>query len=384
MGLFDYVLQHPDKPWSMTHLSENPNVTIGFVKSHLTDLPWDWKALSSNPCITLADIDANHDLPWDFNGLAIRKDLTLEFFEKHLNKPWDMTQISEKQFITLDFVDAHLDLLWDGTHLMRNPNMTMDYVINHVVPRYRHLDAQRRNWNWYYMHSNPKLAVEIMEAYVRSQAWFATSEPIMKFMNTYTEFPWWGKLVMRSLPWYKRIFDFEGIDYPWGLPWRQLSSNIPMEWVKNHMDLPWNWCELSDNKSLTMDFVEANLDKRWDWSRIATHNNLTKEFIEKHIDKLVIRPYGNFLGSPFQNRGKVSLELIENHPEIQWNWNELLNNDHIIITMDYVNAHPEIQWNWWLLGQNPGITMDDLELDKPWEKQMDMWMLILTNRGIIV
>ena len=44
---FDYILEHPDKPWDYSRMSSNPNITWDIVEEN-PDVPWDYIVLSAN------------------------------------------------------------------------------------------------------------------------------------------------------------------------------------------------------------------------------------------------------------------------------------------------------------------------------------------------
>ena len=64
---FQYVLDHPEKPWDWLGISENPNVTMEDIISN-PEKPWDWLGVSVNPNITMEFIISHPDKPWDWGG----------------------------------------------------------------------------------------------------------------------------------------------------------------------------------------------------------------------------------------------------------------------------------------------------------------------------
>ena len=48
MDWFQYILDHPEKPWNWQGISRNPNITWDIVEAH-PEIPWDWWCLSENP-----------------------------------------------------------------------------------------------------------------------------------------------------------------------------------------------------------------------------------------------------------------------------------------------------------------------------------------------
>jgi hypothetical protein len=52
----------------------------------------------------------------------------------------------------------------------------------------------------------------------------------------------------------------------------------------------------------------------------------------------------------------VTMDFIDKHPEIEWNWFGIHENPNL--TMDYILAHPEIKWFWQVIAKHPNITME--------------------------
>jgi hypothetical protein len=70
---FQFILDHPDKPWNWACLSGNPNITWEIVQKY-PDKPWDWLELSENPNVATWEIVQNHpDKPWRWGGLSWNK-----------------------------------------------------------------------------------------------------------------------------------------------------------------------------------------------------------------------------------------------------------------------------------------------------------------------
>ena len=66
---FQYIKDHPDKPWNWKSLSSNLNITWEIIQQN-PDKPWDWMWLSNNPNITWEIIQSNPDKPWDWRYIS--------------------------------------------------------------------------------------------------------------------------------------------------------------------------------------------------------------------------------------------------------------------------------------------------------------------------
>ncbi len=149
------IEKHPEIPWKYNGISDNPNLTIDFLKRHL-DREWKWNRVTKNPNIYPADIVANPDLPWDYDELSCNPNVTLDFVKKHPEIPWNRCALllyseieAEKIYemygfppfgywltpkITLEFIEKHPDVEWWKYlpySLNRNPNLTLEFVKAH-------------------------------------------------------------------------------------------------------------------------------------------------------------------------------------------------------------------------------------------------------------
>jgi len=171
----------------------------------------------------------------------------------------------------------------------------------------------------------------------------------------------------------------ENPDYPWD--WRLLSESrkIPMEFKETNDHLPWiwrrvslynctwdvisrnahrdlNWYYLSSNSNLPWEFVLEHIDYRWDWEyfsilksfesledlfaispyklrwcSISSRNDITEQFVEK---------YESYIKFDYLHIGEISWEFVEKYIHHSWNWNKLTSyaDFPIRLIIDYTPA----------------------------------------------
>ena len=51
--------------------------------------------------------------------------------------------------------------------------------------------------------------------------------------------------------------------------------------------------------------------------------------------------------------------LLEKHPELPWNWDDISMNTNI--TMEFIETYPEKPWDWFHISMNPNLTMDIID-----------------------
>lgn len=245
--------------------------------------------------------------------ISYYSNLSLEFIREHVEQlKWH--ELSGNQCITWDIVVNNQDLPWHWSSLSFNPNITCDIIVNNPdMP-----------WNWAHLSYNKNLT------------W--------KFVQ-------------------------ENMDKPWDF--KTLGSNSCITWdiISQNRDKPWDYFRhVSMNPNITKDIVMENLDQNWSFPALLSHID------PAIINRLYIEP--------------VYLKYLNTNPRLTWNFisgnNMLLSMAHVFskhkcITWDVIQAHPEIEWNWIDVCTNPNITWEIVQAnpDKPWN-----WIALSSNKNI--
>lgn len=130
----DFVLENKDKPFHMTLLSRNTNITFHFINQHKNEFRWDFKELS-----------VREDLPiWFFEKYYIEMDsklysknmaLSIAFIVENATKyPWNLSRMFQND--SLEFTDVPIilktfektvtknDFRWIFTNTMKQAKST--------------------------------------------------------------------------------------------------------------------------------------------------------------------------------------------------------------------------------------------------------------------
>ena len=116
-----------NKPWNISALSKNPNITWGFVQQYPT-LPWAWN-------------DILYTKNWDWESLknVIPR---IEKIDNIWPNFWSMLSCHHK--ITWDIIKNNPDYPWDWSYISCNPNLTYDII-----------DSEGEClWNWVVLSGN--------------------------------------------------------------------------------------------------------------------------------------------------------------------------------------------------------------------------------------
>jgi hypothetical protein len=129
---FQYILDHPEKPWSWSSLSNNPNVTSELASKH-TNLPWHWDKVECKfqtmDLGRVLDISAfsweavkdEDDDAVDWYWVSSHPSLTWQTVRDNLHRPWDWSQISRAPFMRWSIVEQNPDIPWNWGSLSANP-----------------------------------------------------------------------------------------------------------------------------------------------------------------------------------------------------------------------------------------------------------------------
>jgi len=120
--------------------------------------------------------------------------------------------------------------------------------------------------------------------------------------------------------------------------------------LKNPDDNNWDYDQIS--YTISSEIIEKYPEKFNNWNAIVFNTNLDLKFIEKNIDNL--KKYYLVL---VKNKN-MTLEFIENHPEIPWSYWELSRCNYI--TENFVEKNIEEKWNWHVLSENINFSLNFL------------------------
>ena len=168
--------------------------------------------------------------------------------------------------------------------------------------------------------------------------------------------------------------------YPWSIIELSANPRINYTMVKNTEYLPWNYDVLSLNSSITWFDIMSDPHLPWNWRNLAEKDGITIDIIRLKADVLNRR---SLIHNP-----SVSLEIIENNPDINWDYQEipmrkdldfdllldlcqkysivllcqhwLVISEQKYITWNIVQENPQYAWNFNSLSRNPNITVDIL------------------------
>jgi uncharacterized protein with HEPN domain len=162
----EFIEEHIDANWDWGFLSSKKNVSLEFIEAHM-DKPWDWYVrLSQNPNMTMDFVKRHRarfviDLPYivprlsgllneegdDFNedglvvisyGLGANPVVTPELLVKHIDKEWNWGDLSRNLSIPLSFIEEHPELPWNWMLISDREDITPGFIL-------RNLD---KNWLW--------------------------------------------------------------------------------------------------------------------------------------------------------------------------------------------------------------------------------------------
>jgi hypothetical protein len=220
-----FVADHPEFPWTMDGLSQNPNVTMEVVLQR-GPAEWNWVYLTPRLCQDIRNVHEHPELPWDWRTVSrdtpVNNAALVDLLEY-----WDIPFLSLNKYLTLEAIQTLPDIPWCTERLSQRSDMTMEYVLNHP----------ERVWN-----------IDSLS--------YSIQAPVS---------------LLRSITW-----------YPWD--WGKFSFNphLQLDEVMLHADLPWDPTVLSKRMSLTVDQVLNTMGLvRWDFDELSANPSIPLEDIRR-------------------------------------------------------------------------------------------------------
>jgi hypothetical protein len=140
-------------------------------------------------------------------------------------------------------------------------------------------------------------------------------------------------------------------------------------------DINLNMFYISQNPSITLDIIENHIGLNWDWYELSRNMCITEEFLSKYINL------------------KWDYSYILSRKEISWNFFEkyfdVLNrkyddfmeliSKHVNVTIDILDKYNNIMWDYTWVSLNPNINIEYIlnNLDKGWD-----WYFLTTHQNI--
>lgn len=112
---------------------------------------------------------------------------------------------------------------------------------------------------------------------------------------------------------------------------------------------------LSSNQITTLQFIETHTELNWDWYEITNNPNITLDFIEKFIDKS-----WNW-GVSLSSNKIINNNFVIKYKDKNWNWYLLTTNTSIKITEDFIEMFIDKSWNWAFLSDHPNISCNFID-----------------------
>ncbi len=321
------------------------------------------------------------------------------FIMRHKEKV-DFRVIDNHEYMTFDLAMNNTGY-FDNVESLFSANAPLKYILEN--PDFK--------WDWY--------IISYMNKYITEDDIFGNLDLpwVLRIMseNCYITF----KLIEKTK------------DKHWNWSWLSIwddvipDRNIPWSFVLENLDLDWEWCHLTTRPDITWEYMQANKHLPWDClNKLRNHNRpleyILKNYIPytilndtKHINEIIEDDkYDAYYSSNslthmnaymfmtwnkhitlenlekiytkykalFQDPGhfslimrglttnpRITLDYVLNHPEMEWNWELLVNNTNICLAD--VIQHPEIPWSYSLLSEKEYLTIEFVEsnLDKPWD-----------------
>ena len=286
-------------------ISRNPNITLDFVKRHRF-IQFNWTQLSRRIIISMTEVIDNLHLPWDFNMLCMNPWISYRDIENYrVLQNW--RDISQRSNLPVNFILAHCDKDWDYDEIINNGGSDLQGAreLLKLLDSDCHLDTDSL-----LMLTDWRKHAEASEADILNEPTYAWN-----YINIIQNSRY-------SLEFCKQICDAKSYG-KYGL--LLCNKAITEEFIVKH-DL------LKDVCNFSFDMMA----------------NINPEFILKNVNfasgRISSDNFGRYLSEHFY----VDAQFVIKHPEVNWDWNILAENN-INITADDIIEHADLPWIQYLI-----------------------------------
>jgi hypothetical protein len=127
---------------------------------------------------------------------------------------------------------------------------------------------------------------------------------------------------------------------PWNWKWLSQNQNLTFDFILKYRDKEWDWFKISGNSSITMKSIRDNSELPWCYKGLSFNPNLTLEFFEEKLREGILYEW-NWLA--LSERKCFTLDYIEKHKDLPWNFNTMMMNPNISIEM--IRERKDIPWD---------------------------------------
>jgi len=362
------------------HIKEESLIT------EFKDFEWDWTELSANTDISTSFIGKNQTLNWDWSILTERmftsfKNLNAIGHPSFINK-WNWAFLSQKlpiEFVNLNLIKFSNFWSWED-------------IIDRLVTA-----ETRLNTEWLTKFASAintikdSLKRESVWSYLTAEYSYYELKQLLRITHSTGSFAWDLALfyekpefnIFTDLTECKEFIDWETLSRSTfvdnQLKYNPKAGYTQSSWNKDVKQLISDFCDYWDFAGLST--FESLNDKEWflssyakelDWEYISRHSSIFR-VEDKQALSNIINGYKRYISfQALSSRDDVDiLQIKKIAPDADYDYNSLIANGVIEVTVDDVKASPSYSWDWGLLSRTKSFQPTTKFLmsffDKSWD-----------------
>lgn len=145
-----------------------------------------------------------------------------------------------------------------------------------------------------------------------------------------------------------------------------INPHLTIDIIKRHDPKLFSWFHLSKHFNITLEIIELHPELPWNYTGISLNPNLTIEFYRKYKDKEWSFHY-------ISSNEAMTPEIIKNNPDFEWNFRGLSVNRSI--TEEFVLENKDKDWEMIYLSGNDAISGEFFERYIPEFTEYIAWLL---------
>ena len=298
-------------------LSKHPKLDITWLENYPHE-KWDWYQISIHPNLRLewllGDPKIQIKFNWIWSYICQNPNFKLEWVETQKQLPWDWEIILEIQDLqNPKWLELYPTKIWKynyWTGVSKNRNLKTELFFQYL----------QKPWKWEYVVECPQFEFCWLDRYLQEIRKNITSE--------------------------RTVFE-------------KLSKHPQLEisWMEKYPTYPWNFIEIPEHPNFKPDWIEK-VKGEWTITDLARYPERALEFINK---KKTLNPGYPYM-KEFSASKYITLEFIQLHPEIEWEWgkygisrNPNFNSEWFVV---FHHKRKHMHWGEGGLSSHPNFTME--------------------------
>ena len=264
----NWVIQFPNKPWDITRLKNDPNLTFEWIENSLKQ-KWEFNTLHLHPKFNFNWVLKKPNLSWNYKQLHLDKNFKFEWIKKLPNKDWNFYYI-KPELIDINFVKKYPDKNWNMLNIIKHPKFTKDLLKTTNILfkiNYEILNNNYFNPKWFEEYKYIKFNYNVIQK--------VNNFNVQWVLNYYNKWPY-----IYNHNNYKNSYNKEKLKNEKNFTILNFDKDFDIEWLKKYPEKKWNYDIICLHPNFKIEWVNVYPILRHNISYICWNPNFQIEWVK--------------------------------------------------------------------------------------------------------